>query len=166
MLAAAAFGIAVGDLLAIAISFILLMFLLGKFVWQPLTEKMDERSKIIQDAIDSAKEKDRSAQIAEEEARLHIREAKEEAQAIYQRAREAAEDLEKNAKARIEAMTQQMKREAEREIQYNKEKTMQDLQTEVGQLAVQLAQQILQKGLSASDHKELIDKFIEGIDEV
>ncbi|RLK64095.1 ATP synthase F0 subunit B [Atopobacter sp. AH10] len=157
-------GIAVGDLLVIALSFVLLMVLLGKFVWKPLTKATDERASRIQKDMDEAKQANEEAALLREKAEASIEEARKEAQDIYNRARVASEDMEKQALQQAHEKIAQMKRDAQKEIEYHKEKSMQDLEGKIGDLSVDLAQKILQKGLSAEDHKELIDRFIEGLE--
>lgn len=159
-----AIGIAVGDLLVIALSFILLMLLLGKFVWKPLTKVTDERADRIQKDLTAAKQANDEANKAREKAELSIEDARKEAQDIYNRARVASEDMEKQALQSARDQIAQMKRDAQKEIDYNKQKSLQDLEGKIGDLSVDLAQQILEKGLSAEDHQELIDRFIKGLE--
>lgn len=166
MTIAATHGIAVGDLLVIALSFVILMLLISRFIWKPLTVAMDKRAELVTTDLKQAAADRQKAQKAKDKAESYIATAKQEAQQIYNRAKESSASLEKETLLKIKDEVAQLKRDADKEIASNKEKTLVDLQGEIGDLSIKLAEQILQKGMSPKDHEDLIERFIKGIDKL
>lgn len=144
----------------IAIVFGLLLFLLWRFAWGPMTSALTEREQTIEASIrraEAALEEARQLQADNEKAR---REAEAEAQRILREAREAAdaartESLEKE-RAQIAHLREQFQQEMIRE----KEQIKGDLRSEVADLAIEAAERILRENLDQPRQRKLVDDFI------
>jgi F-type H+-transporting ATPase subunit b len=144
----------------IAVVFLLLMLLLWKFAWGPMTSALSEREQTIAASIrraEAALAEARQLQADNEKAR---REAEAEAQRILREAREAA-DAARNAsldkeRQQIEHLRAQFQEEMVRE----KEQIKGELRSEVADLAIQAAEKILRENLDANSQRRLVVDFI------
>ncbi|SFH69632.1 F0F1 ATP synthase subunit B [Pisciglobus halotolerans] len=150
-----------GDTLFVLISFLILLLLLKKFAWQPLTAVMQERANRVASDIDNAEEakKNANALVAEQQSRL--KEAKNESSQIIDQARQASLKIEKEMMTESRAEVARMKEQAKDEIEVERQKTLANAKNEISLLSVQLAEQLIKKELTDKGHAQLIDDFIE-----
>jgi F-type H+-transporting ATPase subunit b len=146
-------------LLAQIVVFLILWWFTMKFVWPPITKALDERAKKIADglaAADKAKleltaaNKRVEEQLAQtrEESTKRIADAEKRAQAIIDEAKKRADD----EGAKIIA---QAKAEAEQQVIQAREA----LRSQVAELAVKGAEQILRREVNAGVHAELLGRL-------
>ena len=142
-----------------AIVFAILVWFTTRYIWPPLTKALDERARKIADglaAADKAKSelavtnKRVEEQLAQtrEESTKRIADAEKRAQAIVEDAKKRATD----EGAKIIAAAQA---EAEQQVVRARE----SLREQVATLAVQGAEQILQREVNAGVHAELLNRL-------
>ncbi len=145
------------------IVFVLLMAVLGKFAWKPITAALDAREKRIADDIAAALRGNEQAKdlLKQYEARLTA--AQEEVRGIIEEGRKHAAQLQDEilAKARTDA-TAEMNR-AKREVEIARDQALQQLAETSANLAVDLAGKIVHAKLNAKDHATLIDEAVHRI---
>lgn len=153
------FGLAIW----ITIVFSLLLFLLWKFAWGPITRALEERETTIDSSIQRAEKallEAKSIQAENEKAR---REAEHEAQRILREARETAERLRGEEVEKTRAQIRQLQEQAQAEIEREKQSALDQLRAEVADLALLAAQKILQENLDADRQRKLVDRFIDDL---
>lgn len=147
-------------LLSQVIAFTLLILVMAKFVYRPVTATIDARQKEIQDTLEqiaadrrtmeqSRTDYERRLAGIEEEARQHIQGAVKQAQ------EEGAQIL---AKAQADAAAQRER--ALQEIDQERRKAIAQIRSEMAELAVVAAGKILQREINPEVHRELISDFI------
>lgn len=145
------------------LSFLVLVWLLGKYLYKPLTEFLDKRAEQVQQIIDEAKDDQRESRenLSESNARLdevrgEILQLKAEAdkQADYHR-RQIVDEAKKEA----EHIVARSKEEIEKQAREARE----EIKKQVGNLSVDIAGKIIEKELSAKDHEHIIRNAIEQI---
>jgi F-type H+-transporting ATPase subunit b len=141
-----------------AIVFAVLLTVLYKFAWGPISAALDQREKNIADQIAAAQSANEEAKrmLAQYEAKLA--KAAEEVRGILDEARRDAEHTQQDilAKARADAGTE-MER-AKREIGTAKDQAIKELAETSANLAVDLAGKIVRAKLSVQDHARLIEE--------
>jgi F-type H+-transporting ATPase subunit b len=151
----------VGLIFWISVVFLLLLALLRKFAWGPITSALNERERTIDESIqraETALAEARQIQADNEKAR---READQEAQRILREAREVAERLRTDEVEKTRAQIRQMQQSAQEEIEREKESALTQLRTEVADLAIQAAGKILKENLDESRQRKLVNDFIQ-----
>jgi F-type H+-transporting ATPase subunit b len=162
-LAAAATGEGGGGLIDVnasliiqVINFLILLVVLYRFLYRPLVGALESRTATIKQQLAEAQAAREQAQtqLAEFETRLAASRA--EAQEARDRAlREAAEMKERlSAEARQEA--ERLVQTAQSEIAQEIRRAKADLRAEVGGLAVQIAERLIQKSLRDEDHQRIV----------
>jgi F-type H+-transporting ATPase subunit b len=152
------------SLLIQVVNFLILLAVLYRFAYKPLVATLEARSAAIKQQLAEAQAAREAAQrqLAEFEARLAAAQA--EAQTMRERAlREAAETRERlTAEARQEAT--RLLESARIEIEQNVRRAKNELRAEVGALAVEIAERLIQKSLRDDDHRRLIQDALARID--
>ncbi|MGZ8217229.1 F0F1 ATP synthase subunit B [Methylomagnum sp.] len=146
-------------LLGQMITFALLVWFTMKYVWPPLMQAMEERKKKIADGLAAGEKGKHEMELAEKRATNVLREAKDQAADIVSRAqKQAGEHIDESkqvAKQEGDRIKTAALAEVDREIQKAKE----GLRQQVAILAVDAAQQILQKEVDQDKHKDIIENL-------
>lgn len=150
------FGLAIW----LAIAFTLLMILLGKFAWGPITSALEERERTIEDSITRAERANAEAQklLADNEAAR--REAEGQAQKILAEARDEAARQREAAKADLRQELEAEREKAAADIERQKQQVLGEIRAEVADMAVTVAEKILRKEIDATEQRALVDQFV------
>ena len=143
-----------------ALTFLILIVVLGRFAWGPILQMLETREKSIADAIESAK-KEREAAAA---ASAEMREALEKARA------ESAELIRRNqqevAAAKAELMEQARKESenllqaARKTINEEKRQALAELRSQTVDLAIEAASRLVQMNLDENKQKQLVEEYL------
>jgi F-type H+-transporting ATPase subunit b len=140
--------------------FVILLAVLWKFAWGPISQALDLRERKIADNIAAAEQCNTDARkmLAEYEAKLAA--AREEVRGILDEARRDAEHAGQEivAKARADAQTEVQR--GKHEIETATSQALNELGKTSANLAVELAGQIVGSKLNAHDHARLIEEAL------
>lgn len=153
----------VGLAVWMTLTFLLLLLLLRRFAWGPITKALIEREDKIESSIKSAERALAEAKQIQSDNAVARREAEQDAQRIMREAREAADKLRAEEMDNTRAKVAEMQEIAKAEIDREKESALNELREEVADLAVKAAEKILNKNIDADSQKGLIDSFIGGL---
>ena len=148
------------ELVAQIIAFLILLFLMKRFVWKPFLKVLDDRKNRIASefkSIDDAK--DEVAKIrADYEARLaHIEAAaKERILSAVEEGRKAAEEIRRLARADGE----QILAKAQESIKAEVAKAEETLKDKIVNLTIDVAAKVIQEKLTVEDDKAIVETFI------
>jgi len=143
------------------IAFIVLMVLLVRYLYRPITSVLEARTRRIQEGLRAAEEAKRDREAAEKEYQLRMEAARREGQGLLDRIAKQGEDLRKELEAKAREQADTLIARARAEIQQEREKAVQDLREQVADLAVLAASRIIGESLDAKKHRELIERAIE-----
>jgi F-type H+-transporting ATPase subunit b len=143
-------------LLVQALSFAALIWFTVKFVWPMITVAMDERTKRIADGLAAAEAGKQSLERSAKQAEEAIAQARSRANDIVAQAEKRAGQLIEEAKASARAEGDRLLAGAKAEIEQEAHRAREALRTQVAQLAVAGAEQILRREVDAKAHGELI----------
>jgi F-type H+-transporting ATPase subunit b len=154
-----------GDMLFALVSFAALLWLLKKYAWGPLMNKMEERENYIANEIDTAERNRVEAEKAAKEANEQLSATRKEAQQIIENAKKAGQEQEQAIIQAAEAAAVRLKKSAEEDIAREKEKAIEALQAQVATLSVQIATKVIEKEINAQDQEQLISDYIKEVGE-
>jgi F-type H+-transporting ATPase subunit b len=150
-----------GTLIAQLLIFLVMLGVLYRFAWGPLLKILNERRERIQQGVEATERAKQELEAAEKERQAMLEEARREAQAMLDRIAKQAEDLRKELEAKAREQAEALIARARAEIQQEREKAVQDLRSQVADLAVMAAGRIIGESLDAKKHRELIERTIE-----
>jgi F-type H+-transporting ATPase subunit b len=143
-----------------AITFLLLVVVLGRFAWGPIVKMLDEREKTIRGAIDSARKERAEAErlLAEQKASLLL--ATREAAEVAKRNQQEVEVLrqELTAKARKEA--DELVAGARKQIVEETAKAAAQLKGMVADLAIEAAGKLVKANLDDKAQRQLVEEYL------
>jgi F-type H+-transporting ATPase subunit b len=143
--------------------FIVLLIVLGRFVFPKITAAVEAREKALEDAIEAAKrDREEAAGILAEHKR-QIDEARVEAQKIIVEGRHAGEKLRAQMVEETQQQQQQMLERARAEIEREKEHAIADLRREAIELAIAGAGKVIEKNLDDQSNRKIVESFLSSI---
>ncbi|HEY4802601.1 MAG TPA: F0F1 ATP synthase subunit B [Paraburkholderia sp.] len=146
-------------LFAQMVVFLILAWFTMKFVWPPLINALDERSKKIADGLAAAEKGKSELEAAHKRVGEELATARNEGQSriadAEKRALAVAEEIKAQAHAEAARIIAQAKADADQQVV----KAREALRSEVAALAVQGAEQILKREVDQSAHAELLNQL-------
>jgi F-type H+-transporting ATPase subunit b len=125
------------------VSFGILFFVLYKFAFPGILGILEERK------------------LKEYEAKLGA--AAKEADGILAAAKERAQRLLEENEQRLTAEAERIKGDATREIEQERRKAVQDIRSQTTDLALMVAEKVVQRSLNDADHRKFADEALEAL---
>jgi len=142
------------------VNFLILMYLLHRFLYKPVLGKIDERREKIQDDLERARRERKNAEEYRSEYENKLAQAEEEARAVIDRAskkaREQAEEIVNQAREE----GRREKQRVQEEIRRAQNEARAQLRDEVAGLSLRAAGRFLEEKLSEEDHRELMERVV------
>lgn len=161
VLAADLLGANVGLAIWLSVVFLLLLLLLRRYAWGPITSALAEREETIASSLNRAEAAlEESKRLQERNAQAR-RENERQAQRLLRVAREEAQQLREREVQRTREEISALRNSAQEDIARDKEKALQALRSEVADLAILVAEKVLQENLDVSRQRVLVDRFID-----
>jgi F-type H+-transporting ATPase subunit b len=151
------------SLLIQALNFIILLFVLHRFLYKPLLAKMEERSGAIKRSLDEAQAARAEAARQQEENAARLKTAYAEAAAIREQALKEAGEEQRRLVEAARAESQRMIESAKSQLEADVRKAREDLRREVSDLAVAVAEKLIRRSLRDEDHRRIVDDAIANI---
>lgn len=156
-----ALGINLKDLIFAVANFLILVLILGKFLYKPFLGILEKRKQTIEDAFTNAEATNRKADEKYEAYTKKLARAEAESREIIKNARLKADDHANMIVEEAKAEAARIKLQAEKEAVREKEKALREVRAQIGQLAILVAEQILEKEVAAEGQEEIIDRVLE-----
>jgi F-type H+-transporting ATPase subunit b len=139
------------------VSFAILFFVLYKFAFPGILSVLEEREKKIKDSLDQAEghRVEAERRLKEYEAKLNA--VSKEAEGILTAAKERAQRVLEENEQRLTAEAERIKGDATREIDQERRKAIQEIRAQTTDLALMVAEKVVQRSLTDADHRKLAD---------
>jgi F-type H+-transporting ATPase subunit b len=148
-----------------AISFIILLVLLWKVTYKPITKALKNREDSIRDSLEEAKKTRESAEALLEDYKKQLAQAREEAQKILSEGKTLGENVKKEVIQKAHEESNQIVKRAQEEIEFQKEKALMELKERLADLSIMAASKVIEKALDKKDHEQLLDEYISKVGE-
>lgn len=143
------------------VQFLVLFFLLQRFLWGPIQATLKARADRIREGLETAEAAKRErAQMQVEVERL-LGEARREAAAIAERSTQAAEAAAADIRAQAKADGDRLRERAKTDAEQLHQQALAQLRAEVASMAVLAASKILGREVDAATHKALIERSLD-----
>lgn len=141
--------------------FLLFFFILRKYAWKPILKAVQDREKTIETALGNAETARKELEEITQRSEVELKAVREERQRIVSEAEENKRQIlvEAQEKAREEASRRIAS--AEKEIEAAKQAAIAELKATAGELALQVAEQLLRKELkNDAEQKRVVETLI------
>ena len=141
------------------------VFLIKKFLIKPVKEIIEKRKQLATKELDEARVSNEEAAKLKAEYEQNLADAKNEANEIIASANRTAasksEEIISNANKEAAAI----RNKAEADIELERKAAVNGVKNEIGSMAVDIANKIIEREVNEEDHKKLINEFIENVGE-
>ena len=141
------------------------LFIFKKLLLDPVRKVIAQRKAKADSQIEDARKLRAEAEAMKAEYEQNMRNARAEANEIVA-------SVQKTAAARSEEMLNEarrqaaaLKQKAEADIAQERKKAVNEVKDEIGGMAIEIASKVVEREIKESDHKALIDEFIQNVGE-
>lgn len=142
------------------IIFVILLLVLTRFAFKPLTAAVEAREKALEDAIEAARRDREEAAALLAEHRQLVRQAHEDAQRFIVEGRAAGEKVRAEVVEQAHREQQQLLERARHEIASERDRAIAELHREAIDLAVLGAGKVIEKDLDTDTNRRLVESFL------
>ena len=146
------------------ITFLLVLFFLGKFAWKPILGALKNREESIELALKSAESaKEEIVKLKLDNEKL-FSEAREERDKIMKEAMTVADTMKEEAKRETSKITAKMIIDAKASINAEKKAALTEVRNQVASISLEIAEKILRKNLAEDkSQQELLNKYMKDL---
>ena len=159
----AEFGIQPVLLAAQVVNFLILLFLLKKFLYRPILNVLETRKERIAQSLKQAEEIEKRLTEISEEEQKRILKAASEGEKIIKEAQDSRLAIIDEAKKEAEVVARRISEEAETRGQLELEKMEQQIKEHLAELVVGGLKAVTGKVLTEKEKKEIVDKEVKNL---
>jgi F-type H+-transporting ATPase subunit b len=150
-----------GTFIAELVAFLVLLWLLARYVWPPLQRAMAERQATIERQLNEGQEARERLAAAEREYRELIDSTRADANRIREEARAEGQRIVEEFRERAQTEADRIRTRGEEQLAAQRDQVVTQLRGEMGRLAVELAERIVGESLTDDDRqRRVIDRFL------
>ena len=148
-----------------SLSFLILLFILGKFAWKPILNAVNDRENSIKDALVEADKARQEMQNLKSDNEKILKEARAERDGMIKDAREIKDSMISEAKEEAKSQATKLIEQAKTTIQNEKLAAITELKNQVADLSIDIAEKVMKSELSNKDKQvELVEKMLGDIE--
>ncbi len=157
------FGINPILLAAQVVNFLILLFILKKFMYKPLLKVLDQRKKTIEDSLKNAQEIERRLLQTEEDRDKILAKASQEAQKIADETKKELTLMREEDRQKAKDESEQIIKKAQEAARLESEKVLSEAKTEIIGLVMAVFQKVTGKVVTKEDQRKIIEKEIRNL---
>ena len=143
--------------------FLVLLFVLGRFAFKPLTAAVEARERALEEAIAAAKrDRDEATKLLEEQ-RHGLDLARVDAQKLIAEARTTGEQLRTEMLVQTKEQQHALLERARIEIDLERKRALADMRREAVELALAGASKVIERNLDDQTNRKLVESFLASV---
>ena len=142
------------------VNLLILYLLFKKFLFVPIKNMIDSRQKEIDDMYENAENAQKNAKELQAQYEDKISKAEEENEQIVKSAVRRAQLKEEEILKEAGRQADRTLERAQEQIALEKKQAINDVKDQVAEVAIGIASAVIERDVSESEHKQLIDDFI------
>src|SRR5215470_7686819 len=146
------------------LSFAILFFVLYKYAFPGILSALEEREKKIKDSLDEAERHRSEAELKLKEYEAKLKTVAKEAEGILAATKERAQRLMEENEQRMTVEAERIRGDATREIDQERRKAIQDIRAQTTDLALMVAEKVVERSLTDADHRKLADEALAALE--
>jgi len=141
----------------------LFALVLGKFAWGPLLQVIQSREEAVRANLDGAEKAQTEAQALLHQRQEQLAAAAREREEMLARAQKEAELLRVELVGKARSDAEAILERAKQQIQHEKTQALQEIRTQVADLAMEAAGRIVRSSLTPEAQRKLVDDYIKNL---
>lgn len=159
-------GALVKDFFWRCLNFTVLVAILAYFVTKPIKKGLSGRTESIEKSLEEARKAQKEAEAKFAEYDEKLKKASAEIDDIYASIKREGELERERIIKGAQEMAAKMEKEAQKTAEVEVARAKAELQTRAVNLAIEIAEEILQKNVTAEDHSRLVDEYMQKVGEL
>jgi len=143
------------------VNFLVLLYLLRRFMWGPIMATLDSRAAKIREGLELTESARREREQLKQQVEKTLAEARREAAAMAERTTKAAEAAAADIRTQAKAEADRIREKGREDAQHLHDQALAQLRTEVASMVVLAASRILGKEINAEQHRALIERSLD-----
>ena len=156
-------GVNVWTMLFAWCNLLIIYLFLKKILFKPVKNMIDSRQKEVDDMYQNAEEAESDAKAMKAEYEEKLSKANEESEEILRTAQRRAVLKEEEILKEASNEASRVLERAEEQIALEKKRALNEVKDEVSSMAIGIASAVIERDVSESEHRDLIDDFINNI---
>lgn len=157
---ASTLGLNVSGLLWHTANFLVLLFLLYRFLFNPVRGMLDARAQRVRESMEQAERARRAAEQAEADRQSLLAETRREAEQIRARADEQAKRIIDEAAGRADERARQILEQAETTSRQMRQQMMAEVRAQLADLLVTAVDRVTRQAIDQSTQRTLVQQFL------
>ena len=142
------------------INLVVLYLLMRHFLFQPVTNLMEQRTKAIEEGIAQAQEAKQAAQTLQEQSEAQLAQVRGQADQIVAQAKQQGQREYDQIIASAQADAQAIRADAQQQVEAERRQMLQDAQQQVAALALLAAAKVSGHAMDQAGDQELVEDFL------
>src|SRR5215467_4037667 len=147
------------------IAFILMIAILGRWVYPRVMEAAEGRQRLISEQLAAAERSRQEAEQRLKDAEASLQEARGQSAEIIENAGRSGDQLRAELRARAQEEAQRIAESARRDIEAERQKAIDSVRSQVADLVVAATEKVVGEALDEPRHRTLIDQAIAQVGE-
>jgi F-type H+-transporting ATPase subunit b len=143
-----------------ALTFAILIVVLGKFAWGPILQMLETREKTIAEAIESAKSERQAAEAASAEMKVALAKAQAESAEMIRRNQQEVAAAKNELMAQAKKESDDLLQAARKTINEEKRQALAELRAQTVDLAIEAANRLVQMNMDEKGQKKLVEEYL------
>ena len=157
------FGVQPILLAAQVVNFLILLFILKKFLYKPLLKVLDERKKKIADSLRNAEEIEKRLAETEEKKDKVLAKTAEDVQKMLDETKKEIEVMKEEGKIQAEQLVAQIIKKGEETAHAEAEKLRQEVMSSLSEIVATGMEKITGKVFKTKEQKEIIEREVKNL---
>lgn len=159
-------GIQPIQLLTQTFNFLVLLFILRKFLYKPILKALDDRRKKIEEGLSYAEQTKKEFEKSEQKKEEILQKALGEARKITQEAKKTAAKIEAEIMAKAEERAKEIIEKARKEAATEREQIEKEVKKEAVEIAARMVEKLMKDALLVTDHQAIVDKKLKELNKL
>jgi F-type H+-transporting ATPase subunit b len=143
------------------VNFLVLLYLLRRFMWGPIMATLDRRAAKIREGLELTESARREREQLKQEVEKLLAQARRDAAAIAERTTKAAEAAAADIRAQAKSEADRIREKGRTDAQHLHDQALAQLRKEVASMVVFAASRILGREISPEQHRALIERSLD-----
>jgi len=154
-------------LIAEIFAFLIILFVLYRYVWPILASMAGKRQDAIQQQVEDSEEAARNLELAQSRLESALAEARGEVARLRDTARADADRIREELREQADREVERIRQRGQEQLIAQRDQTVRQLRAEVGVLLMQLAERLIVESLSDDDARvSTVDQFLDELDQM
>ncbi len=157
------FGVQPVLLAAQVVNFLILLFILKKFLYKPILKVLDQRRKTIADSLKNAEEIEKKLLLTEEEKEKILAKTSLEAQKLIDETKKEIELMKEEGQNQAQQLAEQIIKKGEESAKAGVEKMRQEMMSNMAEIVGMVSEKVAKGAFDKKKQKEIVEREVRNL---